>query len=47
MTKFIPKYRFQRGKMGDEMRKECRKCLFYTFDLGLKGKMGLERSVTR
>lgn len=28
------------------MRKECRKCLFYAFDLGLKGKMGLDSVIT-
>ena len=33
--------------MRDKIRKQCRKYLFYPFDLGLKGKMGLERSVTK
>ena len=32
--------------MRDKVRKECRKCLFYPFDLGLKGKMGLDGIVT-
>ena len=28
------------------MRKECRKYLLYAFDLGLKGKMGLDGVIT-
>ena len=33
--------------MRDKVRKWCRKYLFYAFDLGLKGKMGLDCSVTK
>ena len=28
------------------MRKQCRKISFYAFDLGLKGKMGLDSVIT-